>query len=244
MQPAAASGPAWRPMPRVHAGSMKPSLVACLLLSVALHAGLYALPKGTLRPGDGGPGFSGETRALRVRVEAPQPPPAVVPPAADLLPPVPTENPPPTRATAVPVPRVADPTPLPMKQMHEEISTAIPRVTEDVKPGGGVQYLPRGALTVEPEPEVAIMIPYPREGPPLGRFSTDLALFIDESGAVQRVRFDGPRLPPLLEEVARKTFLAAHWRPGQFQGQAVRSLVRVEVTFESGFSTPVEVVRR
>jgi hypothetical protein len=65
-----------------------------------------------------------------------------------------------------------------------------------------------------------------------------LALFIDESGTVRRVRLDGPLLPPALDTAARDAFLNARWQPGRVDGgRLVKSLIRVEVTFESGQAT-------
>ena len=60
-----------------------------------------------------------------------------------------------------------------------------------------------------------------------------LTLFIDESGYVQRVRVDGPALPPLLEEAAVNVFRQARFSPGQVGTQVVRSMIRIEVNFES-----------
>jgi hypothetical protein len=40
-------------------------------------------------------------------------------------------------------------------------------------------------------------------------------------------------LPPVLEHVARRAFLGTLFRPGQVDGVNVKSLIRVEVVFES-----------
>jgi len=58
-----------------------------------------------------------------------------------------------------------------------------------------------------------------------------LALYIDEEGRVQDVVAEAPFLPIEYEEAARKAFLAARYAPGRINGHAVKSRVKVEVTF-------------
>jgi hypothetical protein len=102
---------------------------------------------------------------------------------------------------------------------------------------GGVVYVPRALLSEVPEPTQPLYIPYPLDAPLGGPFTTVLALFIDESGTVRRVRLDGALLPPALDAAARDAFLNARWQPGRLDGRLVKSLIRVEVTFESGQAT-------
>ena len=58
-----------------------------------------------------------------------------------------------------------------------------------------------------------------------------VALFIDEEGRVQEVVAEAPFLPPEHVEATRKAFLSARYAPGEIDGKAVKSRVRVEVTF-------------
>lgn len=102
---------------------------------------------------------------------------------------------------------------------------------------GGVEYLPSAMLSEVPFPERPLSIPYPLDSPELGRFSTVLALFIDESGSVRRVRLDGPPLPPALDAAARAAFMGVRWKPGELTGRPVKSVILVEVTFENGQET-------
>jgi len=206
---------------------LKPALVLSLLLSMAAHGALLALSRGgSLHPGDGTASRRGSALAMSVRVE-----PAATPaqPAVTARPEVPGQehanvappNPSPrgARAEAASSELAATPT----------VATVAPATIAD----GGVEYLPRGLLSVVPVPRGPVAIPYPRDGPARGRFSTVLALFIDEGGVVRRVRVDGPALPPALDAAAREAFLAARWQPGEFEGRVVKSLIRVEVNFES-----------
>lgn len=112
----------------------------------------------------------------------------------------------------------------------------------DLEAGAGTQtsgseYIPRPQLSTVPRPSTPVIVPFPKEIKELGRYTTILALFIDETGVVRRVRIDGPSLPKPLEDAARDSFLQAHFRPGEVQGQQVKSLIRVEVVFDN---TPIE----
>lgn len=91
-------------------------------------------------------------------------------------------------------------------------------------------YLPRRWLTRKPEPQAEVRIDYP-PGTPLGEFSAELLLFIDETGHVQRVRSRSATLPPGLEAAARQAFYAVQFRPGEVDGRPVRSLYPVQVNF-------------
>lgn len=100
------------------------------------------------------------------------------------------------------------------------------------------EYLPKPLLTQSPQTVAPVVVEFPLQVGDVGRFATVLALFIDETGAVRRIRVDGQSLPEPFEDAARKSFLNARFRPGQLHGQAVKSLVRIEVVFDS---TPVDV---
>lgn len=100
------------------------------------------------------------------------------------------------------------------------------------------EYLPRPLLTQAPQTLAPVMVEFPLQVGDVGRYATVLALFIDEAGVVRRIRVDGQSLPEPFEAAARRSFLNARFRPGQLQGQVVKSLVRVEVVFDS---TPVDI---
>lgn len=218
-----------RSAPWAAAVHVKPALLACVLISIAVHACLVLLSRGgSIRIGDAGPTHQPAT-VMSVRVvQAPAPltAPALVLAKSDA--PVATNR---TAALPPPVPPLAGPTTKPSVQPPAEIASAVQTVTTT---DGGIEYVPRELLTTVPEPTKPLGIPYPITGPAEGRFTTVLALFIDESGAVRRVRLDGPLLPPALDAAARDAFLRARWQPGQVDGRLVKSLIRVEVVFESG----------
>ena len=94
-------------------------------------------------------------------------------------------------------------------------------------------YYPRTMLTSAPSPLAAVMIGYPPIENDQGQYSSELTLFIDETGRVARVRVDGPELPQALEAAARNAFINAGFRAGELDGRAVKSQIRIEVVFDS-----------
>jgi protein TonB len=221
-------GPAARSVPWAHGVRIRPALALCLLLSLAAHVALLALSRGSsVRPGDGAASRRGSTLTVTVRVEPEATLARHVQEARPAAPDAPDTN------AASLAPR---PPKVPALTLSSEpvAASAADKVTAATMTDGGVEYLPRGLLSVVPIAEGPVAIPYPRDGPAQGRFTTVLALFIDEDGIVRRVRVDGPSLPPALDAAAREAFLAARWQPGQFEGRVVKSLIHVEVSFESG----------
>jgi len=105
-----------------------------------------------------------------------------------------------------------------------------------VTPAGDsdADYYPRAALSLAPEPVGAIVIDYPPIAEDSGHHTSELSLFIDETGRVTRVRVDGQALPPALEQAARAAFTGARFHPGKVDGQAVKSRIRIEVVFDAG----------
>ncbi len=103
----------------------------------------------------------------------------------------------------------------------------------------GDDYLPRHELTRAPMAQGVVQIPYP-EGVPDGQVhKARLALYIDETGAVRRVRvINGSDLPPPMEEAARLSFLQASFTPGERHGQSVKSYILIEVEFDASQRTP------
>lgn len=99
------------------------------------------------------------------------------------------------------------------------------------------EYIPRPRLSTAPLATRPVIVPFPAEFDGNGRYSSVLSLYIDEDGIVRRVRFDDAPMPPSMKDAARQAFLQAHFKPGQVQGQKVKSLIQVEVVFDN---TPIE----
>lgn len=100
-------------------------------------------------------------------------------------------------------------------------------------------YFPRSQLVAAPAALDPVIIDYPRFDGDAGRYVAELSLFIDETGRVARVRVDSGSLPPALEDAARRAFMQARFRPGETtEHGAVKSRIRIEVSFESGQRPP------
>lgn len=135
-------------------------------------------------------------------------------------------------------PTVAPDTAAASPPMTPPASTAValaPDATTDATPTPSQAddgYLERGALTHAPQALTAVPLDFPVDAPE-GQFATELTLYIDETGVVQRARVDGPALPTALERVALQAFLAARFTPGEQHGRPVAARLRIAVEFSS-----------
>lgn len=93
-------------------------------------------------------------------------------------------------------------------------------------------YLPRRALSAPPLPQGIIDIAFPPGLSTPGQHEVTLAIYIDENGHVREVEPLGQGFRQDLFEAARQAFLAARFRPGEVNGRAVKSFIRVTVASE------------
>lgn len=93
-------------------------------------------------------------------------------------------------------------------------------------------YLPRPLLTVPPRAQEPVLLAWPEFGAEQLHYEALLALYIDESGRVQAVRVQGQDLPAPLAEAARRAFEGRRFFPGELQGQAVKSRIFIEISFD------------
>lgn len=100
-------------------------------------------------------------------------------------------------------------------------------------------YLPRRELSVAPVMKVEVPLVWPPEGVLAGHYEDVATLFIDETGQVQHVRFEGKGLPPLLQERATEAFFGSRFSPGEVEGRPSKSRIRLQVAFDS----PGQVLR-
>ncbi len=205
---------------------------ACVVVVVGLHAGLLAIP---VRSGVAKAAPMATATPMQVRL-LPQPSSRTAL-AADTGPPV---RPRPTAATPAAEQARTDST---APALERDVPVAEPVVTEAPAPpepnwffpavDADDSYLPRSMLSVAPSPTGPVVIDYPAFDGEQARYVSELSLFIDTSGRVLRVRVEGKALPQALEEAARSAFLGARFQPGQQEGRAVRSRIRVEVSFDT-----------
>ena len=145
-----------------------------------------------------------------------------------------------TQAGAPPV-TGSDPAAQPQAPWQAPTADAAPARASPPQPAFGLvtaagesdaDYYPRADLSLAPAPLDAIVIDYPPIADDSGHHVSELSLFIDEAGRVTRVRVDGEALPPALEQAARAAFTSARFRPGEVEGRAVKSRIRIEVVFD------------
>jgi hypothetical protein len=94
-------------------------------------------------------------------------------------------------------------------------------------------YVPRGQLTASPRPATAVDIPFPPGVTGLVDLKVQVTLFIDAGGQVQRVRLDTPEVPVSFAQMIQQAFLSARFVPGEVQGLAVPTMMRLEAEFSS-----------
>lgn len=102
---------------------------------------------------------------------------------------------------------------------------------------GWSDYIPRPQLSMAPVAQRAILIEAPPGPQEPRRISGVLSLYINEHGAVDHIVPAGSDMPPEFEKAAMAAFRNMSYSPGQLQGQAVKSRIRVEVVFDN---TPIE----
>lgn len=121
---------------------------------------------------------------------------------------------------------VAHPSQAPAESIFPAIATPISIDEND-------DYIPRPLLSVAPVARTPVVIGSPPDETGVGRHVGILSLFIDEEGRVQHISANEPLLPSAFEQAARDAFMAARFSPGQVDGLAVKSRVRVEVVFDN-----------
>jgi TonB family protein len=109
--------------------------------------------------------------------------------------------------------------------------------TSSLLPAGSahsrLEYVPSEFLTFVPKPLSPLEIPFPDTVTGDVHVHVLLSVYIDESGRVTQVNVDSsPQLEPL-QDAAVNTFLTTRFKPGELDGQIVRSIIHVEVSFES-----------
>lgn len=95
------------------------------------------------------------------------------------------------------------------------------------------EYLPRDLLTQAPSASQPILLDFPADLPDEQRLSIVLRLYVDEQGVVRRVACVGGDTQEQAQIIAEQAFLQARFNPGEVEGHPVKSIIHVEVTFDS-----------
>lgn len=93
-------------------------------------------------------------------------------------------------------------------------------------------YIPRPLLSKAPQPREAVFLEWPDFSGEDSHYEAVAALYIDESGLVQAVRLEQGQLPEPLLMTVKQTFEGRRFHPGELQGQAVKSRVYIELSFD------------
>ena len=208
-------------------------LPICVGLSLALH-GLWLsvrAPSVTPREAAHAPGAALPMRARLVSTPAAT---ARVEPSGPAM----TEavGPPPSSSRAKPEPSPPQPLAVAPNALAVPPGADVPPAPSIAPPAsaaGHDDYVPRPLLSVAPVAQAPVILVAPLGETRMVRHVGILSLFIDEEGRVQRIAANEPSLPPAFEQAAREAFMAAQFSPGQVDGRAVKSRLRVEVVFDS-----------
>ncbi len=178
-------------------------LSLALLASALIHAELLALLSAPLAGRSPGPGPSGHGQALQVRIASGQGP----------------EVPPEPRAGQADI-RTSEPPlrhPVPAPDVRSRL--------------GWDPYLPAALLDERPSVVVDIPVDPPelREHPQGGEIV--LSLWIGADGAVEKIAVEENSLPTVFADSAVRGFQSAKFRPGKKDGRAVKSRLRVTVSY-------------
>lgn len=97
------------------------------------------------------------------------------------------------------------------------------------------RFIARSLLSVAPLALQPVTIDYPVFAGDVGRYVSELSLYIDETGTVVKVRVESDPLPPPLEAAVRSAFMNLRFRPGEVADVGVvKSRIRIEVVFDNG----------
>ena len=185
------------------------ALTALAVASVALHAGGLALLQHA-----GVPVRADSPRVWVRKIETP----SMVRPAT------PTRDAAPLRADTDVRPPKAAPE---RRALHQEP----PAILAAFVPS---EYVPVESLAERPIPAGDIIIPYPEDADGPGRIDVVLVLYINELGAVDRVRAEGTTAPVVFVETAKRAFEAAIFSPPVGDAGPRKALMRIVVSFDSG----------
>jgi hypothetical protein len=124
-------------------------------------------------------------------------------------------------------------------QVKGELAAAVAGESVAPPPSGTagddeVVYLPRVALSVAPRSRAPVTVAYPHFDGEADGYTGEFEVFIDDTGGVVRVVNTTPDLPGILVNAVREAFLPALFHPGERDGKAVRSRIRIEVSFDKG----------
>ena len=96
-------------------------------------------------------------------------------------------------------------------------------------------YYPSHELTIKPKiiQEADLESAETRDIPAYGKI--EASLFIDEFGNVSFVKIESTELPDIFSNAVTDGFKKSHFSPGEINGVAVKSVLRIELTYADKF---------
>lgn len=102
-----------------------------------------------------------------------------------------------------------------------------------VQPQTSNHYFEGHALSRSPRPVGAVSLDLPEANLLLGPATLHLTLWIDSQGKVVSYQIDAPDLPEEYAIAVAEAFAAHQYEPGEIRGQAVNSVLRLEISSDS-----------
>jgi TonB family protein len=120
-------------------------------------------------------------------------------------------------------------------QVSDNIQSSMDTILDDrlLLPPKEAPYLPAAEADVRPQPESAIVVPYPDQALGRQKGAVILVLYINEAGGVDHIEIDKSDLPTVFEEAATKAFAKARMQPAIKEGKKIRSRMKILVEFET-----------
>ena len=100
------------------------------------------------------------------------------------------------------------------------------------------QYIKASQLSVRPSPIGEIRVPSPENAVAPRVVTIKVTLFVDERGSVAKIAFEEPAPAEPFRDAVQKAFAKARFHPGKVGKRAVKSQMRIEVTFDPKVNQP------
>lgn len=137
---------------------------------------------------------------------------------------------------AVPVPSVGASVPVARSGGMEPAPVTSPappqKETPPITPRADPYYFELRELSQRPQLASLVEVEAVTDARPAQPGRLLARVLIGEQGSVEHVQIDESDLPSAFEQAAIDAFLQARYTPGQIDGRAVRSQIRIEVTYD------------
>jgi outer membrane biosynthesis protein TonB len=116
---------------------------------------------------------------------------------------------------------------------------SVPTRGIDLFPVYGAEYYPADKLTKKPRPTTSIDFNQPQLAGITGSGKIVMKLWINEVGTATEVELERSEFSESLSAVFLDSFKKATYKPGELAGRPVRSILRIELDFDTSASSPI-----